>query len=286
MALIAAVAIYQGFSSPGRRRALIELIKHAVPLVPILVFFAAQKATTGNFLANPYFEEHAFAQFSLTSVVLKGGFVLYWILFAQGRFLLAGLICAAFVWRRELLVRRELLLFALIVIFFTLPFSFIYFVPRYCLPALPFAAITGAAALFSLFRGALLAGAAACIVVLLSPVLPDRTPQFTNFENDLQYLDAVAVFKESGDYLAQHHAHTPIYASWPLHSVFLKPVQGYVALPLKVVENPADAEIFVATTLSVPTEQIQAQDLIVRHNYTPRKIFEKNGKTVTLYYRD
>ncbi len=286
MALIAAVAVYQGLSVSDRRRTLVEILRYAVPFLPILIFFIAQKAETGNFISNPYFQDHAFTHFSLFSAILKGGFVFYWIFFAQGRFLLTGLICAGLLWRRISLARRELLLFGLIVAFFSVPFSFIYFIPRYCLPVLPFVAIAGSAALFALAREEKVAFIATCFLILFSPFMPDRKPAYTNFENDLQYLEVVKLYRQGGDYLERYYLKSTVYTPWPLDTAFSKPYLGYVALPLNIVGNPVDAKIVLISTLDTKAEQEQLRRVILRYNFRLLKIFERSGKTLSLYYRD
>src|SRR5208283_5961407 len=78
IACIAALLLYLYFEERKRPSVSRELAKYSVPLIIILVFFLAQKLTTGMFLPNQYFDSHPFFESSFGAFLHKFGTVFKW----------------------------------------------------------------------------------------------------------------------------------------------------------------------------------------------------------------
>jgi 4-amino-4-deoxy-L-arabinose transferase-like glycosyltransferase len=143
------------------------LFRYGVPLLVTPVFFALEKITTGQFLTNPYFEEHSAFSFAPAHALAQFGQVLDWMFISQQRWALTVVILLCFTVQRRVAWRKEFLLFFLVSGCFVATFSFLYRLPRYLLPTLPFLCLLAAWSLSSLVRNGKWRGCISAAVLAL-----------------------------------------------------------------------------------------------------------------------
>lgn len=152
--------------------------------------------------------------------------------------------------RRKQLIKREFLLFILLVILFTVffwslcgtarvvtdyeGFSFLP-LPRYYLLLQPLFFISGTAAIIKLIGKKLLYYAAFVIIICLFII--SWTPPFIELggENDLNHRYMILVQRQAAQYLAKEHSSTPLVVAYWLESAFTQTYLGYVSEPLNVI---------------------------------------------------
>jgi len=294
MAIVVAVVVYQLLTDWKEKFKFRRALLLAMPLVPLAIFFAVQKVATGSLLPNPYFNANDFATFSPSSLLLKGGFTIYTVFFAQFRFLLILAIIAGIIVCRQEIFRPELLLFGFIAIFFIGTFAVIYFLPRYSIPLLPYLSITAAAALFSLCKNIKSAWMATTFCLLLfmlamhgdsvlRKLMPGKSSRVVNFETNMDYLDVVWTYQQAGAYLERNFSHTPIFAPWPLSQAYNSPYLGYISRPLRMVPNPETAQVIVFSEQSKESELLLLDKIIKVNGLKPLQVYAKHGKSTSIY---
>ena len=274
-AVISAILLYiyvteRAYSGNSRK-----LLKYAVPLLVLLAFFALQKTTTGAFLPNPYFEGNTFLRRSTDSFL--------WIFFHQYRFLMSGIILASFFALGKAAWKKEFFLFFTITLSFAVPFSFIFFTPRYIMPVLPFFFIIGASSLVSMYKDFKRQLMVALMVAGLFLTRMHGTGAGDgSFETDMQYRDVVMVHKEACRYLRAKFPGQPVLALWPMTQELREPSFGYVDRPLNVVGVNDRFNILLYTPQGLP-DNSKLKDMAVRQGMVLDKIFERNNKHVEVY---
>lgn len=293
VAVVVAIVIYHAVCRRGEtgiRRALLL----AVPLVPLALFFAAQKITTGSLLPNPYFTDHTFATFTPMNLLLKGGEAIYTVFLVQFRFVLTAVAIAGLVFCRPTVFRRELILFLIITIFFIGAFSAIFALPRYFLPVLPYLAITSAASIFALCKSTRKAwgSTAFCVILfllamygnsLLMWAMHGNRTRGLSLETNLEYLNVVSTYRQAGEFLELNYPGTPIYAPWPLNQALSAPYLGYISRPLVLEPELESANIFVFSEQSTDSQSETMDRFIANKNLRPLRIFERHGRSTAIY---
>jgi 4-amino-4-deoxy-L-arabinose transferase-like glycosyltransferase len=260
----------------------VRLVACVLPLLTMTLFFGLQKAATGHFVTNRYFEDHALFSLSPANVVISFVKVCGWIGGAQLRWAAAGIIVAALVFRFHVFWRKEFFLFLLIGGCFVSAFSVIYVLPRYLMPTLPLLFVVAACGIHSLFgktRFRMLMGI--LVLALFTTGLNDSSVGRDSYSEDMQYVDVVQTQMEAAKYIEQHLPNRTVFARWPMSEALTKPILGSVQRPLKLVKHPSEAEIMVTT--HVPTS---AGRQLKQKEYVLLKGFERDGKFVHLYIRN
>ncbi len=212
----------------------VEILKYSIPLWAIAAFLLLQKFTAGKFVGIYAFEydiyKHTFAQIFEDFVL-----ILKWIFIYQYRFLFTLLIALHFVINRKTAFRKELLLFFIVMLLATLPFSYFMFLPRYLLPSMPYLCITAAWAIFELVRSNRLSlGLSAAIVTLYGFSLAGST-SYGNNEWNMKYINIVNMHRSMCEYIETRFPRSSILAVFPFNSALSKPDLGYVSKPVRAV---------------------------------------------------
>jgi hypothetical protein len=105
-----------------------------------------------------------------------------------------------------------------------------------------------------------------------------------NFSEDMQYVDVVWTYQETAHYVEKNLGGKTVMAPWPLSDALNFPHLGYVNHPIRVVTDPAQADVVVSLPQAGPADER------VRRNFKPgdlvlTKRFERNGKTSEIYLR-
>jgi hypothetical protein len=247
-AIVASLVLYRLLTA-GRpvRQALPDVMTLGVPLAVLGAFQVWQKLTTGEAL---------FIQFPGSSLRLidtgwavwgsKLADVTRFVFLDQWRFIPSALVLIG-VCRR--VARRELLLFAIIVLAACSPFVVIYYLRRYLMPALPFVYIAGMGALCGLVPSR--RWQVACVAALLAlsvGSLADRRLQGVG-EWDLGYVSVIRNAQTMYAYLGAHHPDARVAAAWPDSVNLRRPYLGYVETPMAIarsVGEPALGDFDVA----------------------------------------
>jgi hypothetical protein len=273
-AIPAAVAVYAVICQTDRYGSRWKLLWFGLPLFVLAGFYLWQKAVTGHWLPNPYFNTHPMASLDLNRIVNKAVWVASFTAVRQYRVLWLLLILLSFAITGKHAWRREYALFALIGMFFVGAFSLIYFDMRYVLAALPYLAVMAAGAMTSMIRKRS-AQAVVCLFVLVmsAGVWREHESGYCNYDYDMQYTDMVAIHRQAAQFLEQNHPDARIGASWPVNSLLSKPWQGYVTKPLRIVQANDECDF----VLRPDKVQLEPDNLILVRR------FEENHKWLNLY---
>ena len=253
MAVVAALVVYRLLSGRSlRRAAIIDALRHSLPLGFIVVFFILQKVTTGHFLFIYDFSIQLFEP-SLAAVVRQALLITRWIFVDQHRVVLTLVIGLGLLLRPRLR-RPELLLFLLILVMSGYSFSVMYYLPRYLMPVLPLFYLLAAASLLELIRAPRwqAVGALATIGFMIWSL--QAQPLRGNAEYNLRYRDIVALSQTMALQLAAEAPDTPIVTHWPHSEELYFPLLGYTprALPVKRLVSgmplPDSAIVLLGTT--------------------------------------
>lgn len=268
------------------RQAFREVFKYGVPLLVIAAFFILQKFATGKFCCIYPFEFHLF-ELRAESAVRQASAITEWLFFYQHRYVFTLSIALNLILNKASRNRKELLLFLLIVIFSGYTFSFIYFLPRYLLPVLPFFYMAGAWSLTELIKSkklqtaAGIAIAAALIYHLSDPVMRG------NNEVNMKYLDAVKTHKTMCEYIEEEFPGARVLTVFPHTEQLLRPYLGYVNRPLKTTQFKKEKNFggFDLIFLSSPADRNGGalRGYAIRNNLTLLKRLEKDGVISELY---
>ncbi|MEO8576283.1 MAG: glycosyltransferase family 39 protein [Gemmatimonadales bacterium] len=232
-----------------RRATFRDVARYCLPLAVIGGFILLQKAATGQFVFIYDFDVELF---QLTPAAVRRQFELItqWIFIDQYRFIFTALIAL------NLLVnpkarRRELWLFAFVVVLSGYSFSVLYFLPRYLLPVLPLFCILAAVSILELARGprrqVVAAGAALGTMVWSLTTLPLEG----NGETSFRYLDIVSMHKSVIHRVVRDHPDERVLTNWPNSDEIARPLLGYVQQPLAVKSFHADSDLAEADVILV-----------------------------------
>ena len=291
VAIVVAVLVYslvEQRASSGSWRA---GLKYGVPLFAVGAFFAAERVTTGKFVANPFFDEaHPLFAFDLTSLhsilgigVSRAGYVGTWLVFRQQKCLLTLLILLGFVVYGRAAWKKEFLAFGLLLFFFWSAFSLIFFSPRYLLPTLPCLCIAAAWATHLFARGSFLRQAVAGVVVVLVFISAYGADEgMYNSETNMQFADEVAVQREACRYVEDRFPEKTVLAAWPLSHELAAPYLGYVRRPVKVgaLGSPCDLVLYAP---GGDDNQKKIKGLVQQENLVRCETFCRGGRYVELF---
>lgn len=248
--LVVALLLYRFVVlNPFRQARLREVARYSLPLAVIGAFILLQKATTGHFFFIYDFKVEMF-QPTPGLVWHQFGVITRWIFIDQYRFIFTALIVL------DLLVnakarRRELWLFAFVVVLSGYSFSVLYFLPRYLLPVLPLFYILAAASILDLAPGRRLQLVAACAALGMMSWSLMSQPIINNGETSPRYLDIVAMHKAAIDRLASERPGARVLTTWPHTDELTLPFLGYVHQPIDAKRVRAEWDIGEADLILV-----------------------------------
>ena len=248
--LVVALLIYRFVvMKPFRVAKLRDVASYSLPLAVVGAFILLQKATTGHFFFIYDFDVKLF-QLTPDLVLYQAGVITRWIFIDQHRFIFTSLIAL------NLLVnakarRRELWLFAFVVVLSGYSFSVLFYLPRYLLPVLPMFYILAAASILELARGPrrqFVAATAALGMMVWSLM---TQPLGENGETSLRYLEIVAMHQSAIHRIASDSPAARVVTTWPLTDELTRPVLGYVQQPLHAKTFLAESDLGDADVILV-----------------------------------
>lgn len=233
IAMLVALLMYRfAVANPLRAARLREVVKYAVPLLSIGAFFVLQKLTTGEFFFIYDFDIELF-QLTPDHAWRTAGYITRWLFFEQGRIVFSALIALSLLVSREARQRRELWLFAMVVLLSGYSFSVLYYLPRYLLPILPLFCILSARAVFDLARTPRLRPLAAASALGMAGWLLVSRPFRGTGETSLRYLDVVSMHQSAIDRIATERREARVLTHWPHSDALARPLLGYVTTPIE-----------------------------------------------------
>jgi 4-amino-4-deoxy-L-arabinose transferase-like glycosyltransferase len=286
--LVVALLLYRFVVlSPFRQARLRDVARYSLPLAVIGAFILLQKATTGHFFFIYDFDVELF-QLTPDLVWYQFGVITRWIFIDQYRFIFTALIAL------NLLVnakarRRELWLFAFVVVLSGYSFSVLYFLPRYLLPVLPLFYILAAASILDLAREPRLQLVAACAAMGMMSWSLMSQPLNTNGETSLRYLDIVAMHKAAIDRLARARPDAKVLTTWPHTEELTRPLLGYVQQPIDAKGFRAESDLREADLILVSHpangSEVRLRELARRDAWRLILRREKESAWIELYAR-
>jgi 4-amino-4-deoxy-L-arabinose transferase-like glycosyltransferase len=248
--LVVALLLYRFVvMSRFRQARLRDVARYGLPLAVIGAFFLLQKATTGHFFFIYDYQVELF-QFTPALVRNKFGVITKWIFIDQYRFFFTALIVLNLAVNAKAR-RRELWLFAFVVVLSGYSFSVLYLLLRYLLPVLPLFYILAAASILDLARGPRLQLVVACVALAMMSWSLMSQPLIMNGETTLGYLDIVAMHKAAIDRLARERPDARVLTTWPHTDELKQPLFGYVHQPIDSKPLRAESDLREADLILV-----------------------------------
>ena len=240
--LVVALLLYRFVVlNPFRQAKLRDVARYSVPLAVIGAFILLQKVTTGHFFFIYDFDVELF-QLTPARVRSQIGTITRWIFIDQHRFILTALIALNLIVNPEAR-RRELWLFAFVVVLSGYSFSVLYLLPRYLLPVLPLFCILGAVSILELARGPKRQVVAASAALGMMAWSLTVQPLSGTGETSLRYLDMVAMHQSAINRIASDRADAEVLTTWPHTEELTRPLLGYVEQPLQVKAFRAESDL-------------------------------------------
>ena len=291
IALVVALLLYRFVVlNPLRQARLRDVARYSIPLAVIGGFMLLQKATTGYFFFIYDFDTAMFV-LTLDSVRHQFGAITRWIFIDQHRFIFTALIALNLLANARAR-RRELWLFAFLVVLSGYSFSVLFYLPRYLLPVLPLFYILAAASILDLARGGRTrlrpVAAAAAALIMMSWSLVTH-PLAGNGETSLRYLDIVAMHRAAIDRIAVDRPEARVLTTWPLREELTRPLFGYVQRPIDTKGYRADSDLSGAdlVLVSQPANgpEVRLRELARRDAWRLIMRQEKESAWIELYAR-
>lgn len=223
-----------------------EALYFVVPALALGAWLVLLHAKTGHWLGNDQFaRENVNDSLTFLHIVLGFGSRLYFLFFADGRFIGSIALFAGFrVLRGRDWKIAGMVGVAQVVIVTVLGSAML---ERYLIPVLPILYAAMAAAT-SVYPASWRWVSNTAMVALLFAGWFWNPPYPFSYENNLAWTDFVALQKDAANYLEVNAPDKRIASSWPFTGAIQHPYLGYVEKPLKSVELPgfhlADIENF------------------------------------------
>ena len=184
--------------------------------------------------------------------------------------------------------KKEFTLFVMIILFYVLAFSVIFFMTRYILPLLPYLCVMAAGAVVALVKSKKLQWLVASLVLTAFCLeMYGHDKGYGNFDDNMQYLDMVSIHREACNYVRAEFPDKRVLTLWPVSQALSEPHLGYVDKPVTVVPAESDFDLVIyvnhgnsncAGCDSIGLAKVIAQEGLILH----RRI-EKNGKWLEVY---
>lgn len=286
--LVVALLLYRFvILNPVRQARLRDVARYSIPLAVIGAFILLQKAITGHFFFIYDFDVELFQR---TPALMRAQFrlVTQTIFIDQYRLIFTALIAL------NLLVnpkarRRELWLFAFVVVLSGYAFSVLYYLPRYLLPVLPLFYILAAASILDLARRPGLQLVAACVALGMMSWSLMSQPLRANGETSFRYLDIVAMHKAAIDRIARDRPDARVLTTWPHTGELTWPLFGYVRQPIHTQHFRVESDLREADLILVSQPangpEVALRELARRDAWRLIVRQEKESAWIELYAR-
>lgn len=139
--------------------------------------------------------------------------------------------------------RRELGLFAMVVLLSGYSFSILFYLPRYLLPISPLFCVLAAQAVFDLARTPRLRPLAAASALGVAGWLLVSQPFRGTGETSLRYLDVVSMHKSAIEWIATERRDARVLTHWPHSDALSRPLLGYVTTPIEATRFRPETDL-------------------------------------------
>lgn len=290
IAVVFSLLVYMFLTKrPITKYMLKEVLKYSIPMFVITAFFISQKITTGKFCCIYPFKFELF-ELEPGLVFRQSVLITEWLFFYQYRYIFTLLIFLNLIIYKTSRSRKELLLFFPMFIFSCYSFSFLYFLPRYLLPAFPYFYIIGAWSLVELIKSKRLQTAVGAIIIALQIYSLSGTISYGNYEWNMKYLDVVKMHETMCEYIEKEFPYARVLTVFPHTQELSRPDLGYVNRPLMVYQfkgdtNFRDFNYFDLVLFSAPADSYGdvLRDSALRSNLNLIKRLEKGNIISELY---
>jgi hypothetical protein len=289
MAVVVALAAYVFLTSPSDRTwAARRMLRYGVPLVASGLFFGWQKLMTGHFFWIFDFDVRLL-EFGRDLAWRKLVRVTQWLFVHQQRYAFTALIALNLLLRRRCRQQKEWWFLALVVLLSGYAFWFLYFLPRYLLPVLPYLYLAGARSLTMLAAVKSVRVAAALSLLALSGWSLTAQPFEGNAEFNPRYREVVNLHLAACNFITSELAGRRVATKWP-HSLQLsQPYLGYVTRPVTVIPleaaNPAPDDVIVLSVPGTHHQRTQLQAYAERHHWRLIREFQQETSLVAVFAR-
>jgi hypothetical protein len=295
------LTVLKFFSSKkrGSKSLFKDIFIYSLPLLVIIIWFVYHKIVAGFWFIPP----GSIKNFSLELALKNLWLVIRFLFLDQWRFILS-IFLLYFIQDlyfktslRKYLDLEKIVLFLLIEVLAVLLFGFSDFLPRYIIFLLPFFYLLTFYFLVILLRQ-LSFKRITIVLVIIAGVLSflfhsswDLHRQFKSFyfppiEDNLEYLDIIALGKQITNYIATTYPDKTVYTTFPNNYMLSEIYQGYTVTPI----NVKDCKEY---------KDGDKVDLMIIHFFSPNQLycarmtqllefdkalkFERNGKVMYLY---
>jgi len=284
VAILAALWLYVFWAQRKQPNFKRKLVFHSIPILILGLFFLWQRLATGSVFPNPYMDYNRVFYFDWS----HASWVIRWTLIEQYRWVLCGLVAVHFLVCRRRAWKKEYVLFALIGLSYTGAFCFLFFMTRYILPFLPFLCLAGAAAIAALTRNRWVQTAVTTIIMIaFGTKFYGNSIGYSNYGEDLQYTDMIAIHQEACHYIENNFENPNIVTLYPVSLMLREPYLGYVKRAIPVVSHQQEFDVMVYvkhhSAQSPRYNHEPLQEIIAANRCRLVKTIEKNGKSIQIY---
>ncbi len=282
------------------KKTLKELAIYGSPILILIGWFIWHKIATGWMFVMPYYQGGMIERaFSLAKIVYSFKFFFL----EQFRFLVTFFILGSFLFcifnkeKRQIIKRFDILSVALMTVAVVFLFGIVDFLPRYIIFGLPFLYLCFfycSALLFfeRPFKEQISIFGAITLILLLffsfgwNDHQEIRDWRFPPLEENLEYLDVIAVGKEMAGFIEKYYPKAVVWTGFPSDYMLSEPFQHYVSKPIEV-HNCKDykegdkVDLLVFHLLSPP--QMDCLRMIQELRLSLLIPFGKNGKWMQIY---
>jgi len=282
------------------------LFIYSLPLILLASWFVAHKIVTGWMFVMPYYQENLTKEaLSLLKIKLP----LRFFFTEQSRAILSLFILGTFLFsvlkkeKRNFIVRLEILLFVLVLIFLILLFGIVDFLHRYIIFGLPFFYVLFFYCLavlieeksdkdqFIIFFGITL------VFLTLFYFSWDNHRSFNNslhatpLEENLEYRDIISMGQNMARFIEKYYPNAVVWTAFPTNYMLSEPFQHYVSKPIETHDcntyKEGDRVDLVVLHLFSPP-QVECFGILNTQDMQNNKFlllipFQENGKWIQIY---
>jgi hypothetical protein len=289
MAVVVAIAVYM-FLTAGSNgtTAARRLLRYGAPLLASALFVAWQKLATGHFFWIFDFDVRLI-EFGRALAWPKLVRITQWLFVHQGRYVLTISIILTLLLSQRCRRQREWWFLGLVVLLSGYTFWFLYFLPRYLLPVLPYFYLAGVRSLMTLVPGARARVGAALLLLGLAAWSLVTQPFEGNAEFNPRYREVVELHVAACDFISSELPGRRVATAWPHSLQLTQPYLGYVKRPVPVIPllaaDPAADDVILLSMPGTHHQPGQLQAQADRHGWRLIRRFQGEQSLVAVFAR-
>ena len=244
-----------------------------LPLAVSLIFLTLQWATTGRLVPNDYFNSrNFFSDFNISQILSNSSSILRFIFFDQARFI-TSIFLLFLVFRKSLRTATPILIFSIIILFYTISFSTMFFLIRYITLLFPFYFAIISILICTEIQTKYLANALALAISATFLFLGiNYSKNDGRIDATMQYADFVRVHQQAARYMEDNYNDIILLSDPPFSNAVRNTNNGYVLHHTQTVTTNI-LEANTAAFFTKPNKQTYPLTILQENGFTQVNIF-------------